>query len=62
MIDTREQKDALESHLPRVIYHRVCNVYEDKEAKTQRLRRQYKSMSLKTDPPPYPPSGLRRDF
>jgi hypothetical protein len=27
--DTREQKDALESQLPGVIYHRVYNVYED---------------------------------
>ena len=29
--DTREQKKALEVHLPRVIYYQVYNVYEDKE-------------------------------
>ena len=28
--DTREQKDALESHPPRVAYHQVYYVYEDK--------------------------------
>jgi hypothetical protein len=44
--DTREQKDALESHLPRVIYHQVYNVYEDNEVEA----RHRKGLSTRGNP------------